>query len=68
MDEVITPLEEPVRPGHTIHAEIEILAVTPSRSKPDFGIVRNRITARNQHGDVVLTMMPNLWFRRRHVR
>jgi acyl dehydratase len=62
-DEVRWP--KPVRPGHAIHAEIEILALTPSRSKPDFGVVRLRITARNQHGDTVLTMMPNLWVPRR---
>jgi len=30
--------------------------------------VRLRITARNQHGDVVLTMLPNLWVPRRSGR
>lgn len=65
-DEVRWP--KPVRPGHTIRVEIEILSVTPSRSKPDYGVVRIRIVARNQHGDTVLTMLPNLWVPRRPAR
>jgi acyl dehydratase len=56
---------KPVRPGHAIHVEIEVLSVTPSRSKPDFGVVRIHVTARNQHGDTVLTMLPSLWVPRR---
>jgi acyl dehydratase len=55
----------PVRPGDTIRAETEILSITPSRSKPEFGVVRIQITARNQRGEVVLKMIPNLWLPRR---
>ena len=51
----------PLRPGDTITAEIEVVSITPSRSKPSHGVVRIRITARNQDGNVVLTMFPNLW-------
>ncbi len=57
----------PVRPGDTITAELEIVSVTPSRSKPSHGVVRVHITARNQKGDVVLSMFPNLWVPRRDV-
>ncbi len=55
----------PLRPGDTIQAEIEVVAITPSRSKPDHGVVRIQVIARNQNGEVVLKMAPNLWVPRR---
>jgi acyl dehydratase len=55
----------PVRVGDTIRAQLEVVSVTPSRSKPDFGVVKMRVTARNQDGATVLTMYPNLWVPRR---
>jgi acyl dehydratase len=63
VDEVRWP--NPVRPGDTITAELEVDSKTSSRSKPTHGVVRMRITARNQKGDVVLRMFPNLWVPRR---
>src|SRR5579872_4732553 len=63
VDELRWPV--PVRPGDSIHAEIEVVSITPSRSKPTHGIVRVRITGRNQRGDLVLSMFPNLWVSRR---
>jgi acyl dehydratase len=51
----------PVRPGDVIRAETEILSIVRSRSKPDYGIVRLKITARNQHGKVVYIATPSLW-------
>ncbi|HLK50847.1 MAG TPA: MaoC family dehydratase [Bryobacteraceae bacterium] len=55
----------PVRPGDTIQAEIEVVSTRPSRSQPAHGIVRMHTTARNQRGDVVLSMYPNVWVPRR---
>lgn len=43
----------PVRPGDTLHAEVEVLEVTPSRSKPERGIARLGYRTRNQHGQTV---------------
>jgi acyl dehydratase len=63
VDEVRWP--NPVRPGDSIQAELEIVSITPSRSKPTHGVVRINITARNQNGEVVVTMVPNLWVSRR---
>lgn len=63
VDEIRWP--NPVRPGDSISGEMEIVSVTPSRSKPTHGVVRIRTTARNQEGAVVLTMFPNLWVARR---
>jgi acyl dehydratase len=52
---------KPVRPGDTIKAETEVLSITRSRSKPDYGVVRLSVTARNQHQEVVYVMTPSLW-------
>jgi acyl dehydratase len=46
---------KPVRPGDTLSARMTVLETTPSRSKPDRGIVRSLMEVRNQHGDVVMT-------------
>ncbi len=55
----------PVRPGDTLRTEVEVIAVKPSRSKPDRGILRLKYAAINQHGDVVLTFIVNHFLRRR---
>jgi acyl dehydratase len=51
----------PVRPGDIIKAETEILSITRSRSKPEYGVVRLKVTAYNQHRDVVYLMTPSVW-------
>lgn len=51
----------PVRPGDLIKAETEVLSIARSRSKPNYGIVRLKITARNQHGKIVYVATPSLW-------
>lgn len=55
----------PVRPGDTLRAEIEVLEVTPSNSKPDRGIARLRYAALNQHGDRVASFVVNHLLKRR---
>jgi acyl dehydratase len=55
----------PVRPGDTIQVEMEILAIRPSKSQPDYGIVKIRSTARNQNGEVVYVVTPNCWVPRK---
>ncbi len=49
----------PVRPGDTLHAEVEVLEVRPSKSKPDRGIARLKYRAVNQQGEAVLSMIVN---------
>jgi acyl dehydratase len=56
---------KPVRPGDTLSVRLEVLEVTPSKSKPDRGTVRLRYEAVNQAGDVVLSMLGYGMFRRR---
>ncbi|MDE3105158.1 MAG: MaoC family dehydratase [Acidobacteriota bacterium] len=49
----------PVRPGDSIRTEIEVLGVRHSSSRPEFGIVRTRTLAYNQHDEVVLRSTVN---------
>lgn len=47
-------LPAPLFEGDTLYAESEVLAVRPSRSRPEAGIVTVRTTGRNQDGEVVI--------------
>ena len=47
----------PVRPGDTLHSEIEVLEVRPSNTKPDRGIARLKYQAVNQRGEAVLSFI-----------
>ncbi len=55
----------PVRPGDTLHVQSEILDVRTSRSRPEQGIVKVRITTLNQHGEPVQIGVVNLVVQRR---
>lgn len=55
----------PVRPGDTLHVEVEVLEKRPSRSQPDRGIVRVRNTTFNQAGEPVQIMETALFVQRR---
>lgn len=44
----------PVRPGDTINTEAEIISITPSRSKPDRGVLKIQCRGYNQHKDQVI--------------
>lgn len=44
----------PVYPGDTLSVRVEIVAVTPSRSRPDIGSVRAQTSTINQHGEEVM--------------
>jgi len=55
----------PTRPGDILRVESEIVGITPSRSKPDQGIVTVRSTTLNQHGEAVYTLTAKLLVSRR---
>lgn len=55
----------PVRPGDELHAKSEILELRPSKSRPDRGLVRVRITTCNQNGEAVQSYVANLIVPRR---
>lgn len=44
---------QPTRPGDVLHVETEVVSVTPSRSRPDRGMVVVRSETRNRQGDVL---------------
>ncbi len=58
---------KPVRPGDTLSVRVEILEITPSRSKPDRGSIRVTYDTLNQHREVVLALTCAMMFARRPV-
>ena len=56
---------KPTRPGDILQVESEILDVTPSRSRPDRGIVTLRSETFNQRGEIVQTLTAKLVVPRR---
>ena len=56
---------KPVRPGDALRVEIEVIETRPSRSRPEQGVVKVRITTLNQHGETVQTFSPTLLVDRR---
>ena len=47
---------KPVRPGDALRLQLEGLAVRPSESRPDRGIVTNKFITLNQHNEPVQEM------------
>ena len=48
---------KPVRPGDELSLRVSILETRRSRSKPDRGVVRNRIEVLNQDREVVMSLI-----------
>jgi acyl dehydratase len=48
---------KPVRPGDTLRLHLELIGVRESESKPGWGIITNRFTTLNQHGETVQEMV-----------
>ena len=63
VDSIRWPL--PVRPGDTLRTSVQVLSVRPSQSRPDHGILKLRVTTRNQRGETVMVQEPNCWVPRR---
>jgi acyl dehydratase len=56
---------KPARPGDTLSMRAEVIATTPSRSRPERGVIRLKYLLRNQHGEDVMTMIGIGMFKRR---
>jgi acyl dehydratase len=50
----------PVRPGDELHIESEVIEVRPSKSHPDLGLIKVRMTTLNQNGEAVQVSVGNL--------
>ena len=48
------------RPGDTLRVKSEVLETRPSKSRPDQGLIKVRITTLNQNDEPVQTMIGNL--------
>lgn len=51
---------QPTRPDDVLRVESEVLEITPSRSRPDRGMVKVRSETRNQRGEVVQVLVAKL--------
>jgi acyl dehydratase len=58
----------PTRPGDILHLESEIVEITPSRSKPQQGMVTVRSTMLNQNGEAVYLLTAKLLVFRRPLK
>ena len=56
---------QPTRPGDVLHVESELVEITPSRSRPDRGIVTVASRTLNQRGEVVQVLRAKLVVHRR---
>lgn len=56
---------KPVRPGDTLHTELEVVDKKPSASKPDRGILRVVYRIKNQKDEEVLTFLSMHLLKRR---
>lgn len=57
---------KPTRVGDKIHVEVEIVSITPSRTKNDRAIVTYVTQTKNQHGDILLISTTKIVVFKRH--
>ena len=56
---------KPTRPGDVLQVHCEVVEITPSRSRPDRGLVRLHAETRNQLGEAVQTFVARILVPRR---
>ena len=47
----------PVRPGDRLTVTREVISAERSESRPEFGVIRTRVTVSNQRGETVMTLI-----------
>ena len=57
----------PTKPGDTLRVVTEVLEITPSRSRPDRGMITMRSTTLNQDDEAVQVFTPKVVVQRRRV-
>jgi acyl dehydratase len=57
--------KRPVYPGDTLRLESEVLQITPSKSKPNQGLIKLKMTTLNQNSEPVQVLIANLIAQRR---
>lgn len=48
---------KPVRPGDVLTVTREVISAEPSKSRPEFGVIRTQVTVSNQKGETVMTLV-----------
>ena len=48
-----------IYPGDTLSCESEVIEKRRSKSKPEMGLLKTKLSAFNQHGEVVMTYIAN---------
>lgn len=56
---------KPVYPGDVLSVEAEVIEKVESRSRPDMGVIKSRITVLNQNDEPVMRYIPITMWRRR---
>jgi len=56
---------QPTRPGDALRIEVEVLELRPSRSRPELGIAKMRLTTFNQRDEVLQITKPVMMIPRR---
>lgn len=57
---------KPVYPGDTLTTATELIDKRRMNSRPEMGLIKNRYEVRNQHNDIVMTMVGNAMIKVRH--
>ena len=50
---------KPVYPGEVLSVRMEVISLHPSKSRPEIGIVKNKVTVLNQDGVPVMEFISN---------
>ena len=58
---------KPVRPGDVLHLESEVMEMRPSRSRPEVGVMKVKLTTYNQANEPVQIASPTMIVPRRPV-
>jgi len=56
---------KPVRPGDVLTVTIEVIGATPSETRPDRGLVKQRFAAANAAGEVVCAVLGKAFIKKR---
>ena len=56
---------QPTRPGDVLRVESEVIDLRPSKSRPDIGIMKVKLTTYNQNNEVVQVAHPTMIVPRR---
>ena len=56
---------KPVRPGDELRVQTEVLEINPSKSRPELGFLKVKVTTLNQAGEIVQEYIGNLVVLRR---